>query len=319
MAKKPRVTMTDVARAAHVTSQTVSRAFRNAPDISPETREKVLRVAAELNYVVNGTASSLRAGNSRLIVAVYDSLVNIYFSVMIDYLQQSLSRRGYSLLMISVEEHRLDGKVFKFALSHDAAGIVSFLEPDPEIGPLTEKFGLPVLLIGRRTELEAVDYLCTDDREGGRLAARRLAEMGCKKLAYLTVPLEISCAYDRYCGFVEEAERLGMEKPVVRDAYAHPAEENLAYLFGLGADGIFCFNDMIAFDTLYVIERGGFPRVGVVGYDCVGREVRFPYQLYSIGADKPALASRAAEIIIGRVEGEEFPRVAEVVGVQGWI
>ena len=85
--KKSRVTIRDVARVARVTPQTVSRAIRNAPEVSAETREKVLKVAAELNYVKNNSASSLRCGNSKLIVIVYDHLVNIYFSIMIDYLQ----------------------------------------------------------------------------------------------------------------------------------------------------------------------------------------------------------------------------------------
>ena len=49
--KKSRVTIRDVALVARVTPQTVSRAIRNAPEVSAETREKVLKVAAELNYV----------------------------------------------------------------------------------------------------------------------------------------------------------------------------------------------------------------------------------------------------------------------------
>ena len=77
--KKSRVTIRDVALVARVTPQTVSRAIRNAPEVSAETREKVLKVAAELNYVKNNSASSLRCGNSKLIVIVYDHLVNIYF------------------------------------------------------------------------------------------------------------------------------------------------------------------------------------------------------------------------------------------------
>ena len=317
-AKRTRVTMEDVARAAQVTSQTVSRAFRNAPDISEETREKVLRVAAELNYVMNGTASSLRAGNSRLIVVVYDNLVNIYFSVMIDYLQQSLWRRGYSILMLSVAEAKLDGAAYQFAVSHNAGGIISFLEPVQGIGEMIENFAIPVLLIGRRTELMQVDYLRTDDEEGGRIAARHLFSLGCKKTAYLTVPLEITCAYDRFAGFEEEAARLGMTC-FAQDAYAAPTAEILKTLAADGVEGLFCFNDMIAYNALYTMARENLSSLKVVGYDCVAREVHIPYGLFSIGPDKRALAERAAEIIVKRVEGADMPRITEVVGVESWI
>ncbi len=310
--------MEDVAKAAQVTSQTVSRAFRNAPDISEETREKVLRVAAELNYVMNGTASSLRGGKSRLVAVVYDNLVNIYFSVMIDYLQQSLRRRGYSILMLSVEEAKLDGAAYEFAVSHNAAGIISFLEPVREIGHMIDTFAIPVLLIGRRTELETVDTIRTDDEEGGRIAARYLSSLGCGKAAYLTVPLDITCAYDRFCGFREEAVRLGMVTPSAEDAYSAPMAEIVQKLTLEGVEGLFCFNDMIAYNALYAMAREKLPPLKVVGYDCVAREVHIPYELYSIATDKRALAERAAEIAVLRIEGGEGPRITEVVGVEGW-
>ena len=165
--KKSRVTIRDVARVARVTPQTVSRAIRNAPEVSAETREKVLKVAAELNYVKNNSASSLRCGNSKLIVIVYDHLVNIYFSIMIDYLQTCFRAQNYSILMLSVTKHQLDRSDYEFALSHNVAGIVSFLEPDKEVTEMLDNFAIPVLLFGRRTDIKSVDYICMDDEEAG--------------------------------------------------------------------------------------------------------------------------------------------------------
>ena len=75
---------------------------------------------------------------------------------------------------------------------------------------------------------------------------------------------------------------------------------------------------MIAFDAIYALLKNRLPRVNVVGYDCVAQEVHIPYDLYSIGADKRALAERAAEIIVERVERNAAPRCAESVGVSGY-
>lgn len=136
----------------------VSRAIRNAPEISAETRERVLKVAAELNYVKNDSASSLRCGNSKLIVIIYDHLVNIYFSIMIDYLQTYFRERDYSILMMSVTKHRLNRSDYEFAMSHNIAGIVSFLEPDEEVAGILDSFVVPVLLFGQ-----------ADGRSGNRL------------------------------------------------------------------------------------------------------------------------------------------------------
>ncbi len=318
MGKKNRVTMYDVAQAANVTPQTVSRAFRNTPDISDETRDKILKIAAELNYVMNNTASSLRGGNSRLIVVVYDNLKNVYFSIMVDYLQNCLREKGYSILMLSVHHALFDRSTYEFAVSHNAAGVVSFLEPEAETEECVAKFKIPVLIVGRRSPIKTMDYIRSDDSEGGRLAAERLAMRGVKKFAFLTIDMHVTCAYDRCKGFSEEVVRRGYAAPMVVDAYARPLEESLIKLFAnadTAPEGIFCFNDMIAFELLYHIERLGLPKVYIVGFDCVQQEVLIPGRLTSLSTDKFALASRAAEMIVSAIESKRCGGEGETLGV----
>lgn len=310
--KKTRVTVRDIAAAAHVTPQTVSRAIRNAPEVSAETRERVLKIAAELNYVKNSTASSLRNGNSRLIVIIYDHLVNVYFSIMIDYLQACFKAYNYSILMLSVTEHRLDSSAYKFAVSHNAVGIVSFLEPDDEIASLLEGFGIPILLFGRRTDLRAVDYLRTDDEKGGRLAARHLIENECMRAVYVSTSLSVSCAYDRYAGFCAEWTDAGRPEPAVVEMVQGWEDAFLTLLHGDEApDCVFCFSDMLAFDVVCLLEKSGMKDVPVIGFDNVQEEVRIPNRLVSVGTDKRAMAARAAQVLVSRIENGRAERVAE--------
>lgn len=305
MVKRTRVTMADVARMAQVTPQTVSRAFRNAPDISEETRRRVLKVAEELNYVMNNTASSLHYGSSRQIVIVYDNLINIYFSIMIDYLQTVLRERGYSTLVHSIAEPKFNRSSYEFAISNNAAGVISFLEPTDDIEKLIEHFGLPVLIFGRRTDLKNVDYLCGDDEEGGRKAAHYLIEQGASRLAFITVDMSVSCARDRLAGFEAELLNAGLPAPSVIDGYAVPLEETLKKLYqdrNSAPDGIFCFNDMLAFDVLYYFQENGIPFFPIVGYDCIQQEIHIPHRITSIGPDKKEFANSAAAMIIASIE-----------------
>lgn len=309
MEKKKRVTMYDVAQAANVTPQTVSRAFRNTDDISPETRKRILQIADNLHYVMNNTASSLRVGNSRLIVVVYDNLINVYFSIMIDYLQSSLRKMGYSILMLSVPSANFDRGTYEFAVSHNAAGVVSFLEPASEIDEMVRNFKIPILIVGRRTRLPSIDYLCTDDEEGGRLAAEWLIARGIERFVYLTVDIQVSCAFDRYQGFSREIVRRGFALPPCINAYTTPLRDTLQTLFrdrASAPQGFFCFNDMLAFELLYDIEEMGLPPVYVVGYDCVQREIPIPARLTSLGPDKSAFADRAAEMIVNAIENKRI-------------
>ena len=314
--KKSRVTIRDVARVARVTPQTVSRAIRNAPEVSAETREKVLKVAAELNYVKNNSASSLRCGNSKLIVIVYDHLVNIYFSIMIDYLQTCFREQNYSILMLSVTKHQLDRSDYEFALSHNVAGIVSFLEPDKEVTEMLDNFAIPVLLFGRRTDIKSVDYICMDDEEGGRLAARRFVEKGCTSSVYVSVGTA-SCASDRFMGFKKELESAGAKTPRILDSM-DCFEENFSALFENSEtvpDSFFCFSDMVAFDVIYRLEKMGIKNAQVIGFDDIQKEVRIPKRLISVGTDKRAMAQRAVNVLVSRIEEGRGPRVSDMFGV----
>ena len=318
MERKARVTIKDVARIAMVTPQTVSRALRDAPDIAESTKTRVLEIASNLNYVKNSTASALRRGSTRLIGIIYDNLINLYFSVMTDFIQFCLKERGYSMLTISVRSFHLNEEAYMAAVSHNVDGIISFLEPDEELTELIKSYNVPVLLFGRRTNVKRLDCIHTDDEEGGRLAAARLADDGCKNAVCITEALELTCAYDRYHGFEEELKRRGISKPRIVNPNVPGLEQQLLSLMKSPdgfPDGIFCFNDMLAFETLYFIEKNNLPSVKVIGYDNVQQEIHIPRRLTTVGTDKLALAKRATEMIISKVETGDTNRAIEKKGV----
>lgn len=301
-----------------VTPQTVSRALRDAPDIAESTKTRVLEIASNLNYVKNSTASALRRGSTRLIGIIYDNLINLYFSVMTDFIQFCLKERGYSMLTISVRSFHLNEEAYMAAVSHNVDGIISFLEPDEELTELIKSYNVPVLLFGRRTNVKRIDCIHTDDEEGGRLAAARLADDGCKNAVCITEALELTCAYDRYHGFEEELKRRGISKPRIVNPNVPGLEQQLLSLMKSPdgfPDGIFCFNDMLAFETLYFIEKNNLPSVKVIGYDNVQQEIHIPRRLTTVGTDKLALAKRATEMIISKVETGDTNRAIEKKGV----
>lgn len=310
MAKKARVTIKDVAKAANVTPQTVSRAFRNTHDISETTRKRILEIANEMGYVKNASATSLRNGSSHMIAVVYDNLKNCYFSIITDYIQMALKECGYSMMAISVADTHLNTDAYLSAVSHNADGIISFLEPRSEISNLVKNYNVPVLLFGRRTSVKGVDYIHTDDKMAGQIAAEKLLEKGCRNFLCITEALEISCAYDRCSGFCERLEAQGIKtrfiiNPLGKILSVEPELIAMANSAEGCPDGIFCFNDMIAFETLYVIEKNGLPPAKIIGFDNVQKEIYLPRRLTTIGTDKQAMAKKAADMIISRIVDSE--------------
>ncbi len=309
MTKKLRVTIKDVARVAGVTPQTVSRAFRNAEDINKETKERILKIASEMGYVQNASARSLRSGSSKLIAIIYDNIMNSYFSIITYYLQECLKSNGYSILSISVTDNVLNERDYLTALEHNAEGVISFLQADESIARLINTYRVPVLVMGRRSEQEGVDSVYVDDVEIGKIAARRFIENGCKNPLCISEAMAITCAYDRHLGFKEEFKNAGIEVSLIARKNLGedlPFEERLLEAYENNPpDAIFCFNDIFAFQTLYVIEKYGLKMPLVIGVDNIQQEIFLPKRLTTVGWDKRRLAQITANAILSRIKGSE--------------
>ena len=324
MTKKLRVTIKDVARVAGVTPQTVSRAFRNAEDINKETQERILQIASEMGYVQNASARSLRNGSSKLIAIIYDNIMNSYFSIITYYLQDYLRGKGYSILSISVTDNVLKERDYLIALEHNAEGVISFLQADENIARLINTYRVPVLVMGRRSEDEGVDSVYVDDVEVGKIAARRFIEKGCKNPLCISEAMDITCAYDRCLGFKEEFKSVGREVRLIareRPGEDLPLEERLLQAYKSNPpDAIFCFNDIFAFQALYVIEKHGLKIPLIIGVDNIQQEIFLPKRLTTVGWDKRKLAQISANAILSRISGSEeklFSVKEEVFLVEG--
>lgn len=298
-----RVTIKDIAAAAGISPQAVSRALRGADDISEATRVKVKQIAKELNYVKNAAASSLRAGGTKVAAVVYDNPLNLYFSFMTAYLHESLKKRGYSMLVVVEPARRLSAELYLSILSRNVDGIISFLEPTEEIGRLTDIYGVPVVLAGRRSGVENIDCVYTDDKKGGAAAAAYLADMGAKKIVCFCEDLDLTCARDRFEGFKEELTARGIfdgelcfflqgESPRKRWADFLVGDRDF--------DGVFCFSDFLAYETVCFLSGKGI-RVPVVGYDDIREKISIPFPLPSVGSDKRNIAETSVAFLLDKI------------------
>ena len=298
-----RVTIKDIAFAAGITPQAVSRALRGENDISDATKRKVREIAEKLNYIKNAAASSLRSGGTKMVAVVYDNPINLYFSFMTAYLHQSLKARGYSMLMMVEPVRRFSAELYLSVLSRNVDGILSFLEPDEEVGRLIENYGVPVVLVGRRSDVNNVDCIYTDDEKGGREAARYLAEGGAKKIVCFSEDLDLTCARDRFEGFKKELSRRGLfdeKRCFFLSGGTTPLSWEKFLKTGREFDGVFCFSDLLAYETVCFLSRRKID-VPVVGYDDVREKLPIPFPLPSVGSDKKSMAETSVEFLLDRL------------------
>lgn len=303
-ATKDRVTIKDVAIKANVTAQTVSRVIRSNGYVSEETRKKVLNTIKELNYIPSYAGKALRTGMARSVALVFDSLINFYFAIMIDYLRIEIAKCGYSLQLLFSDKHVVTKETYQKAISHGAVAVISFLEGEGDLGKMVKDCGIPLVILGRSTTDIGLDYITTDDVYGGSIVAHRLISANCNKFIYINLGDDMSCVIDRGKGFGETLAEHGYSyieyNTTHKDILKFTEEVDLSD----PTVGVFCFNDIFAISILK--QMNDIPkesRAKIIGYDNIQQEIVLPVNLTTVGTDKKMYAEFILSKLVERLQG----------------
>lgn len=274
-----KTTIHDIADELGITASTVSRALNGNPRISEHTRNKVLKIAHELNYEHNQVASALRSGRTQLIGLLVPSINRSFFSSIIRGVEEVANSLGYHVIVSpSYEDLDNEKRVVKAFLSARVDGIIG------SIGKNTRSFehfqdvlnrGLPLVLFDRTTSHLQTSQVVIDDYQGAYLATTHLIKQGCRKIAHFTSEQKIDIYQDRLRGYVNALKNHEMvfDESLVfkgnlqledgqkhtRDLLASP--QNF--------DGIFSASDYAAMGAMQVLKENGIKipkEVSLVGF-----------------------------------------------------
>ena len=212
------VTLEDIARALNVSKMTVSRAINNHPEISSETRARILATAQKMKYRPNQFARALMTKQSYLIGIVVPDLMHSYFAEICRGVEAHARPVGYQDLICSTDEEprkemdeieallsRTDGLIVASALSTSEAKFYKRLISD----------GAKIVLIDRVLDGLRCSAVTTDDVQVGRLATEHLIKLGHRKIGHLRGP-NVSTALKRLQGYREAMSKAKL-KALVRD------------------------------------------------------------------------------------------------------
>lgn len=183
-----------MARVAGVSVATVSRALRGLDRVSPQTREKVLRVAEDLHYVASPTATSLASGRTRVVAVVAPFLTRWFFATLVSAIEKSLRAQGHHVILFDLEDETYDQRLTltQNMLWKRVDGIIMLNVPmtDEEVD-LVERLGLPLVTIGSPVPGRACVRI--DDRLAMRTAVEHLAGLGHTRIGYIgSVPANVA-------------------------------------------------------------------------------------------------------------------------------
>ncbi|MFI6373539.1 LacI family DNA-binding transcriptional regulator [Streptomyces sp. NPDC050546] len=307
--------MTEVARAAGVSQKTVSRVVNGEPHVSPEVRDRVLRVIRELDYRPNTAARALLLGRYRRIgvVSLGSSLYGP--STLLIALERAMQRAGYSVALASTLEGQKVSVAVDALLEQGVDGIV-LSEPIDDGTPLRLSADVPVVSVGEGVELAqgTCAVVGGDGIAAARLATEHLLSLGHRTVWHLPGPQDWWAARDRLRGWREALAAAGAPEPPLPSpgdwspASGYAAGRQLAGLSDVTA--VFAANDDMAIGALRAFADAGRAvpgDVSVVGYDDIPAAAYLSPPLTTVRQNFAAVADRAVDVLIALIEGRPAP------------
>lgn len=275
------VTLSDVARHAGVSAQSVSNALNNPRRVAPETRERILAAVEELGYRPNRSARALRNQRSRLIGVKVEPSRDDRAALLLDQflhaLAESAAATGCHLILCQADEESEEIAAYRELLSTtsvDAFVLSGAHAGDARVAALRE-LRVPFATFGRSWDGDSdLAWADVDGRSGLRAATRHVAAQGHRRIAHVGWPLSSDTGRDRQAGWVEACTELGLGHDLhveVADDFdeGRTAAHRLLDLVD-PATAITCASDTLALGVLRALSERGLragPDVAVTGFD----------------------------------------------------
>lgn len=307
------VRLKDIAADMGLSVVTISKVLRDHPDISGDTRKRVLKRMKELNYQPNLAARSLITGQSWTIGLVVPDLLHPFFAEIAKEISREVRKKSYSLFISSSDE---DPALEQQELAQLVARRVDVLliassQADGESFRRIEEEKIPYILLDRRFPGFESNFVGVDDRAVGNIATSHLIEQGCKRIAHLRGP-EVSTAIGRLDGYRQALAAAQMTELPGHIVSIGPSGDHLGETGGYDAtrkllantlrpDGIFCFNDPAALGSMRAILEAGLripEDVAVVGCGNLSYSDFLRVPLSSVDQNSLKIAKLAASLAL---------------------
>ncbi len=279
-----KITLQTIADHLGVSTATVSLALRDSPLVAEATRQRIKHSAADLGYIYNRRAASLRTSRSGIIGVVVPDIMNPFFAEILLGIENELGLSRHTFLLCN---HRDDIAVQKHfvetLLQFGADGVIlaPAIGTDPEAISAIENSGLPVVLVARWVKGSRAPVYRGDDKKGAFMVTRHLIELGHRRIAFIGGRRGTSTGQDRREGFLAALQQAGIEPvpelqagvertrkagyDVVRELFAGNANPATT-----PATAIVCFNDLLAIGVMSGLRSLGIEPghdIAVTGYD----------------------------------------------------
>lgn len=312
-----KLTIQDIARLAGVSKATVSRVLNHKPDVDPATRERVLRIVEEENFVPSLTAAWLAGGRPRMIGVVVPSLTWPFIPDIVQGVAECTEQSAHELILYSLSHMREHSTALDRMLdTRLTAGLIA-ITPGHSTTRLTQLYalGFPVVLIDDQSPPTSVPWVSADNRLGAHQAVRHLIGHGHRRIAHIQGPAGYQCSQERYQGYCQALGEAGLTPDpslVVQGDFEVMGGRAAAYqLFSLAQrpTAIFAANDHMAWGVMAAAEELGLrvpEEIALVGFDDVETSAHKQPSLTTVRQPFHEMGQRAAELLLRLLESPGY-------------
>lgn len=317
-------TLQDVAELAGVAPITVSRVLNNSGYVSQTTRERVEAAAAELHYVPNMLASSLRSNRTNFLALILTDITNPFWTTVARGVEDAASNQEYSVVLCNTDENESkQEKYLKALLRKRVDGfLLTPTSSTPTPVHTIQRQGVPVVVLDRRVPGIEVDVVRGASRRGAYDLAKYLLDLHHRHIAVITGPQNVSTAQERVSGFRRALDDAGVmfdEANLLYGEYTAESGYRLAQSvlsMNPRPTALFTTNNFIAAGALRALRENQVrvpEDISVVTFD--EQTTQWQEEPFLTSAVQPAydIGFRATELLLDRInlpDDETFREIA---------
>ena len=322
---KGSVTIKDIARELKISPSTVSRALKDHPDISPETKKMVNSLAEKWNYVPNPIALSLKGGKSNTIGIIIPQIVHYFFSAVISGVEDYANDKGYNVMICqSNEKYENEVKNVQTLFNSHVDGIIvsiSKLTRNMEHFREIMNKNIPLVFFDRICEELDTDRVTVDDEEGAYMAVKHLILEGKKRIVHLSGPPNLRISKDRIEGYIRALNEFRIpvnEENIVKCDQIEEAQWIIPSILKRSQvpDAFFSVNDLTAAETLNMVKQHGFKvpeDIAIVGFTNGQISKLTDPGLSTVDQHGYEMGLEAAHLLIDRIKDRSRPTQSRVI------
>lgn len=314
-----RVTITDIAKELNISASTVSRALHDHPAIKPKTKKAVKKLAKKLSYYPNQQALSLLQKKSNTIGIIIPEITGHFFSSIITGIQDIIVGTDYNIVISSTDEsYENEVAITENFIKIGIDGLL--VSPSSSTKKIKhfkkiQKRGIPIVVFDRDCSGLDADKVLVDDYDGALQAVEYLIKSGCKSIAHLGGPLNLSTSKHRLNGYLDALKKNNIpiikENIIHADGFLHedgvePAKSLLSLKDK--PDAIFAVNDCLAIAAMHQAKMLNFeiPKdISIMGFDDAPHSSYFRPGLSTVWQPVYSIGMLAVKILLNHLDNPE--------------